>query len=190
VRQILQNVHYLLMPSRFLETFGLSALESIESGVPVIAPNKGGLRQFLLSEHAIEGQNGAQESQAFLRKVQEIQNRFSGSDWKRQSNTARDIAARFSQAAWLENALSLIPAGSRILFVTDYGAPLGGIESWISGSRKLLEMANCTTDCIASTNTSTTWMRQIHLLFSTANWWFAWRLARKIRTYKPDYIWL
>lgn len=38
-----------VVPSRFLETFGLSALESLAAGVPVVAVPKGGLSQFVVA---------------------------------------------------------------------------------------------------------------------------------------------
>lgn len=40
IQKTLQNAHFMLMPSWFLETFGLSALESCIAGVPVIGPKK------------------------------------------------------------------------------------------------------------------------------------------------------
>jgi len=40
VQKALSSAHYMLMPSRFLETFGLSALEAISCGVPVIGYKK------------------------------------------------------------------------------------------------------------------------------------------------------
>lgn len=40
IRSVLQMNHFSLMPSRFLETFGLSALESLSEGVPVIGFRK------------------------------------------------------------------------------------------------------------------------------------------------------
>lgn len=40
IRDFLGISHFALMPSRFLETFGLSALESLSEGVPVIGFQK------------------------------------------------------------------------------------------------------------------------------------------------------
>ncbi|MBP7847654.1 glycosyltransferase [Patescibacteria group bacterium] len=44
---IWKTCHFTIMPSQFLETFGLTALDSISLGVPVIAYPKGALLQFL-----------------------------------------------------------------------------------------------------------------------------------------------
>jgi glycosyltransferase involved in cell wall biosynthesis len=40
IGDVLKISHFTLMPSRFLETFGLSALESLAEGVPVIGFRK------------------------------------------------------------------------------------------------------------------------------------------------------
>jgi len=44
---IWKTCHFTIMPSQFLETFGLTALDSVSIGVPVIAYPKGALLQFL-----------------------------------------------------------------------------------------------------------------------------------------------
>lgn len=53
IREVLGASHFSLMPSRFLETFGLSALESLSEGVPVIAFRKGGLVPFVHEKLAV-----------------------------------------------------------------------------------------------------------------------------------------
>ena len=47
-----------VMPSRFLETFGLSALESLSVGVPVVCMSKGGLSEFIVSPDFCVPQKG------------------------------------------------------------------------------------------------------------------------------------
>lgn len=42
------------MPSRFLEMFGLTALEALTLGTPVCAPAKGGLRPFVTPELTLD----------------------------------------------------------------------------------------------------------------------------------------
>ena len=43
-----RRCHYTLMPSRFLETFGLTALESLSLGLPVIGYAKWGVEPFVM----------------------------------------------------------------------------------------------------------------------------------------------
>ena len=46
----IQGTHYALMPSIFLETFGLTALEACQHSIPVIWYAKWGLKQFIIPE--------------------------------------------------------------------------------------------------------------------------------------------
>jgi glycosyltransferase involved in cell wall biosynthesis len=41
IKCYLENIEYCLMPSEFLETFGLSALNALSRGIPVIGYKKG-----------------------------------------------------------------------------------------------------------------------------------------------------
>jgi len=50
IRKYLKKSDFTLMPSRFIETFWLSALESLAEWVPVIWFKKGGLKQFVFDE--------------------------------------------------------------------------------------------------------------------------------------------
>jgi glycosyltransferase involved in cell wall biosynthesis len=47
LRELYEKSDLLFMPSRFLEMFGLTALEALTLGTPVCAPAKGGLRPFV-----------------------------------------------------------------------------------------------------------------------------------------------
>ena len=38
MNELVGKANYFLMPSRFVETFGLSALEGVTAGCPLIAP--------------------------------------------------------------------------------------------------------------------------------------------------------
>ncbi|MBQ9553746.1 glycosyltransferase [bacterium] len=40
VERYLKNIDYCLMPSRFLETFGLSAINVLKRGIPVVGFKK------------------------------------------------------------------------------------------------------------------------------------------------------
>jgi len=50
IKKYLRKSDFTLMPSRFLETFGLSALESLAEWIPVIWFKKWGLKQFVFDE--------------------------------------------------------------------------------------------------------------------------------------------
>ena len=52
-----KTCHIAFMPSRFLETFGLVALESIQSGLTVVGFRKGGLVPFIHEAYALDELN-------------------------------------------------------------------------------------------------------------------------------------
>lgn len=66
------------MPSRFLETFGLSALESLSEGVPVIGFQKGGLIPFIPKELAVPfSANDEENIETFSNTIVEISEKYS-----------------------------------------------------------------------------------------------------------------
>jgi len=189
IKEALERAHYLLMPSRFLETFGLSALEAIESGVPVIGFDQGGLSQFLLSEHSVPV--NAYPVRQFAETVARIDARFSGADWRRQSLSVQDIAAKFSRSAWLaEVRKHMDPKVRKILLLSDYSAPIGGIETHIQGSIELLREAGYEIDTLFGMNGKSRWIRYAGLLLSWGNFAYALRLWIKLKIYRPEMVWI
>lgn len=189
VKEALSRAHYLLMPSRFLETFGLSALEAIESGVPVIGFDQGGLSQFLLSEHRVPV--NAYPIRQFVETVSQIEARFSGADWRRQSLSVQDIAAKFSRETWLaEVRKHMGPNIRKILLISDYSAPIGGIETHIQGSVEVLRGAGYEVDALFGMSGTSRYLRYVGLLLSWGNFSYAIRLWWRLRTYRPDLVWI
>jgi glycosyltransferase involved in cell wall biosynthesis len=189
VTEALNRAHYLLMPSRFLETFGLSALEAIESGVPVIGFDQGGLRQFLLTEHRVPAGKGSREN--FLDTVRNTDGIFSGANWRRQSLSVMDVAKRFGKAQWMEGVRKeLGPKIHKILVISDYSAPIGGIETHIRGSLDVLRDAGYEVETLFGMEGNIRSIRYLGLLFSWANAAFAFRLWAKLRKFRPDAVWI
>ena len=50
-RRLLADARVLVMSSRFYETFGMSAVEAMSAGVPVVAPRLGVLPEVVTDEH-------------------------------------------------------------------------------------------------------------------------------------------
>lgn len=77
IRSVLQVSHFALMPSRFLETFGLSALESLSEGVPVIGFQKGGLMPFIPKELAVPFlASDTENTEALANTIVEVSDKF------------------------------------------------------------------------------------------------------------------
>ena len=63
---------FVLMPSVFLETFGLSALDFAQFGIPVIGYKKGGVAPFILDNLNISAYSGNTDQEQFDTAMHEI----------------------------------------------------------------------------------------------------------------------
>jgi len=130
------------MPSRFLETFGLAALESLSEGVPVIGFQKGGLIPFISKELIISfSENDNENTKALANKIVEISEKYSSfsalmeeekSDWEILSHESRRIADGYTEGRWIRQIQDILPNGTKkILLASDYTTLLGGIETHV-----------------------------------------------------------
>jgi hypothetical protein len=97
------------MPSLFLETFGLVALECLSRGVPVCGISQGGLRDFIHPDLAIDPERP-------------VDSFFSIVD--RGDFPISDIS-NFSYSSWITHIEQLTEGYHRILIVSDYMSPVG-----------------------------------------------------------------
>ena len=155
LRSILEISHFSLMPSRFLETFGLAALESLSEGVPVIGFQKGGLIPFISKELIISfSENDNENTKALANKIVEISEKYSSleslvtppissldfpprvrgikGEWKILSHESRRIADGYTEGRWIRQVQDILPSGTKkILLASDYTTLLGGIETHV-----------------------------------------------------------
>lgn len=116
IREVLGTSHFSLMPSRFLETFGLSALESLSEGVPVIGFRKGGLVPFIHENLAVpfssdDEVNVRSLSETISRIAQEYS---SGNEveWSDLSHTSIRIADSYTEERWVSQVREILPLGT------------------------------------------------------------------------------
>jgi glycosyltransferase involved in cell wall biosynthesis len=132
IRDVLRLADFSVMPSRFLETFGLSALESLSAGTPVVAFDKGGLSQFVFASGLGIADSG--DDAAAIALTERLVTLSTSSDglmheWKVQ---AFKTAKAYSLTAFREKVCSILPETvKKILLVTDFSGKLGGIETYV-----------------------------------------------------------
>lgn len=196
--------HFSLMPSRFLETFGLSALESLSEGVPVIGFQKGGLIPFIRGELAIPfALDDSENTEALPNKIMEVSEKYSSlsvlmgeeeSDWDTLSHESRRIADSYTEGRWMRQVREILPSGTkRILLASDYTTLLGGIETHVQTIARTLRKHGYEVEIFGWNLPKGRWtklLRLAGLVYSLCNISSAWGIRKKIREYKPDVIWL
>ena len=144
VERYLENVDYCLMPSRFLETFGLSAINILQQGIPIVGFKKGGLIPFIQDEYAIGQSEGSTDLAKFsnmLIKLQQEKKKKKPDFYEQLAQQSKDIANRYTVDKRYERFLSLTGTKKpqKIVLVSDFINKIGGIETYLHDTKHLLQ---------------------------------------------------
>jgi len=188
IARYLPNCHYCLMPSRFLETFGLSALNALSWGLPVIWPKKWWLDAFVLSELALVWNDLSWEL-------------FIKIKWLLANNEYREnyckkwlaISNKYHQADWEKRFKSLVHSGiKKILLVSDFTTRIGGIETYVWDVQGILTKIGYQVELFGmNIPTGFVWniLRKFWIFYALLNIISAVKLGFMKKKYKPDIIW-
>jgi hypothetical protein len=125
------------MPSRFLETFGLSALTALSRGLPVIGYKKGGLVQFVDEELDLGKFKGNLDEQLY-QLISSLGNRQIHPAFGHLPLTRKDVE-KYSKESWKKKIQAMIGDKKKILLVSDFVSKVGGIETYIYDVKEILE---------------------------------------------------
>lgn len=103
IKNAISDADYALMPSRFLETFWLSALESCELWKPIIWWSKWWLEQFVLSELDLWSYDSDTEFGQFEKCMDYVINSIDDELYNKLSQKSKEIAIWFDKKTRLEN---------------------------------------------------------------------------------------
>ena len=162
------------MPSLFLETFGLVALECLNWGIPVCGISQGGLQDFIHPDLRLDPGNP-------------VESFFSIID--RGVFPVSDISD-FSYSEWIIHLERLTAWYHRILIVSDYLTPVGGAEQYIMDLTVALRSLGKLVEQHGYARSVSRMMRIWLFLLSPIAYWRWKELDKKIQTYKPDIIWM
>lgn len=174
VLNIMGNCDFTFMPSLFLETFGLVALESWSVGTPVIGFRKGGLIDFIPDTLALDPVEPVESLYRILDNKEAYQ---------------LDIS-NFSYSLWKERLNKITEWKKKILIIHDYTDKIGGAESYVSQVIWELHLLGKQVDFFGYKG-KISHIKKILLMISAPIAFWRWViLYKKIHTYAPDLIWV
>lgn len=197
VERYLENIDYCLMPSRFLETFGLSAINVLKRGIPVVGYQKWGLTPFIPDAYAIEQCEGSTDLAKFttmLLKLQAEKKEQKAEFYTQLAASSKAIAQNYTKKRRWEHFKSIFPQqkGKKIVMVSDFINKIGGIETYIHDVKALLEAEGYQVKLFGSKCPKGRLWKLKKLLgigFASFNLWQAIRFFFFIKKENPDLIW-
>jgi len=141
IQRYKENCHFCLMPSTFLETFGLTALNSLSMWIPVIWFSKWWLTQFISSKYNISKAEWKDDSQKLYNKMSEIITKYNQEEIniEQERKKSKSLANKYTVDKWFENISPIIWKRKRILFVSDFKNKVWWIETYIHDVKEILE---------------------------------------------------
>ncbi len=144
VERYLDNIDYCLMPSKFLETFWLSAINVLKRWIPVIWFKKGGLIPFIQDRYDISQCKWSSDFSKFsemILKLQEEKENNPSTFYKDLAKSSILTASKYTKEKRFENfkLLSSDLKGKKIVMVSDFINKIWGIETYIHDVKEILE---------------------------------------------------
>ena len=141
IKRYQENCHFCLVPSTFLETFWLTALNSLSMWIPVIGFAKWWLTQFIESKYDISKVWWIDDTHKLFNLVEIIVKDFNSGkiNFDKEKTKALSTAKKYTVEKWVENTEELFWKPKRILLVSDFKSKLWWIETYIHDVADILE---------------------------------------------------
>lgn len=146
IKKYLPNIDYCLMPSEFLETFWLSALNALSWWVPVIWYKKWWLEPFIFQECNLflaKWNTTAERIVSIVEKLAKKTNPERIKDKEKLEWMIKNLLPEYSEDAWHERFLKIAnvkgDGKKKILIISDFINKAGWIETYIHDVKNLLE---------------------------------------------------
>ena len=172
-----REVDFLFMPSRFLETFGLTALESLACGTPVIGFAKGWLIPFIPSQYSLATDTPVESLFAILA-------------WWDDLRLTWCNLSHYSSSYW-EKALNLLFLyKSRITLLHDYSQKIGWAEYYVAQVESSLRKLGYIVSRYGYRGQTTLWRRRWMFIFSLFAFWRGISVSILLKKEKPEAFWM
>lgn len=197
VERYLENIDYCLMPSKCLETFGLSAVNVLDRGIPVVWFKKGGLHPFIRAEYDISACEGETEQAKFETMLEKLINekRNQTSDFfSPLTQECKKTAQNYTKERRFEQfqEMTFDFKCKKIVLVSDFINPIWWIETYLHEVKTLLTSKGYQVKLFGTQCPSGFWWKvkkYLGLSLSIFNLREAFRLQRFLKQEKPDLIW-
>ena len=199
IKKYLANIDYCLMPSEFLETFGLSALNALSRWVPVIWYKKWWLEPFIFQECNLflaKWNTTAQRIVSIVEKLAKKTNPERIKDKEELEWKIKKLLSEYTEDARYERFLKMANVKDnekqKILIISDFINKAGWIETYIHDVKNLLESHWHEVILWWSTLPSWSkwqWKKRFWLFLSPFNFWSTGSLKEVLENEKPDIIW-
>ena len=199
IKKYLPNIDYCLMPSEFLETFGLSALNALSRWVPVIWYKKWWLEPFIFQECNLflaKWNTTAERIVSIVEKLAKKTNPERIKDKEELEWKIKKLLPEYTEDARYDRFLKLANSkdedNKKILIVSDFINKAWWIETYIHDVKNLLESRWHKVILWWSTlPAGSKWQRKkrFWLFLSPFNFWSSSDLKDILKKEKPDIIW-
>jgi glycosyltransferase involved in cell wall biosynthesis len=199
IKKYLANLDYCLMPSEFLETFGLSALNALSRWVPVIWYKKWWLEPFIFQECNLflaKWNTTAERIVSIVEKLAKKTNPERIKDKEELEWKIKKLLSEYTEDARYERFLKMANVKDnekqKILIISDFINKAWGIETYIHDVKNLLESKWHEVILWWSTLPSWSkwqWKKRFWLLLSPFNFWSTGDLKKVLEKEKPDIVW-
>ena len=199
IKKYLANIDYCLMPSEFLETFWLSALNALSRWVPVIGYKKWWLEPFIFQEcnlFLVKWNTTAERIVSIVEKLDKKTNPERIKDKEELEWKIKKLLPKYTEDARYERFLKMANSKDedkkKILIVSDFINKAGGIETYIHDVKNLLESHWHKVVLRWSTLPSWfkwKWKKRLWLVLFPFNFWSSSDLKKVLEDGKPDIIW-
>ena len=173
----LKTWEILCMPSRFLETFGLVALEAVTHGVHVCGPKQWWMSDFVSSDMAIDMTHPVEDILKILHRAKEIKkNKFP--------------LDRYTLSNWKKGLRNIIKKRKNILVLHDYKETLWWAEIYVDFLEKELKWLWCKVARYWHKWKLSRLKRITLMMLTPIAFWRYFEVKNAIKKSKPELIWL
>ena len=193
------SCHYVLMPSYFLETFGLACLDAYSYAKPVIWYKKWWLQELIIDDYAISSRQYWQTNiDSLYKKITQLLQNFDTNIYSKDCQICGEIYETYSKTKWKENVENIcsslgFPRSRQkppsLLLVSDYLYRFWWIEAFLYDSKEQLRNMGYRVDLFGSSIASSL-LRKVWLLSSILNIGSAVTLFYKLLSTAYALVWL